>query len=171
MSQRLFCPSQLVILILEAEAIPAQARRAAAALAEGRADRAIELARDGKAEQMLDLARHIDAVTKAGKAAEILDLGEELARSNDLSLTLETLARLYRDQAAATLGLSERVRAFDSPAGETGADRGGPSAREAAERVSLVQRAGDSLERNANRQIALDALLFQLRTGATDGSD
>ena len=155
-------PPDIVKRILEAEGVPESARHAATALAGGRADRAIELAQEQKGEQLLELALRVDACVAEGKPAPLLDLGEELARNDDLPLILETMALFYRDVAAASLGLSEDELVFGHQPDIIRERAGLLDARRAASRVSSIYRTSESLERNANTEIALDAMLFEL---------
>jgi DNA polymerase-3 subunit delta' len=156
-------PVEVTDRILEGASVPSEARKAAVALADGRADRALELASEAKAEQMVELARRIHAATVQNRLDVLLDLSEELAKRDDLPLILETLTRLYRDLSAKLLGCLEQQRfGFDLGEYESQGSNKAMSARSAAQRVSLIQRAADAIERNANRQITLDALLFEL---------
>jgi DNA polymerase III subunit delta' len=155
-------PAEVIDRILLAASVAEPARKAAAVLADGRADRALELAGEGKAERMLEMSRRIHRVTAAQKFADMLDLSEELAKSDDLALILETLTRCYRELTAHLLGCAEHC--FGMELGELGTSPGRRAlgAGDCAERVGLIQRAGEAMERNANRQITLDALLFEL---------
>ncbi len=77
--------------------------------------------------------------------APLVELSENLAKRDDLSLALLTLQSFYRDRA---------VEHLDSD----------PSAASASSAcVSLIQECAISMQQNANRQSALDALLFGLR--------
>ncbi len=158
-------PLALLDELLEAKGCAQPMRGAATALAHGRADRAIELADAGKAEQLVELVLRLDAILKAGRLGPILDLAEELSRSDDLQLVLETLALFYRDVAAVSLGVAAdelclthrsdavRQRAADLDAGQ------------AAHKVRCIQRTSENIERNANLEIALDAMLLELAQG------
>lgn len=165
-------PATVIDGILQAEGVAEKARRAAIALADGRADRALELAREGKAERMLALATRIDAAVRKEEPVELLDLSEELAHNQDLMLILETLTGFYRDQAADALGLPRDYSPIEPDASKPAPLSDKTSVGEATERVRLIQHTRDAIERNANRQIALDALLFQLnQTGVSARSE
>jgi len=155
-------PKEVLHKILLAEAIPEATAHTAAALADGRADRALELALDNKGEQLLDLALRIDGAVSAGKPAELLNLAEMLARSDDLNLILETLAFFYRDVALCSLGLPEQGLLFHHRTDLIEQRSKTIQAREAALRVDTIHQTCENLERNANAEIALDALLFEL---------
>jgi len=138
----------------------------AVALADGRADVALELAASGTAEQVLGAAMRVDAAVTSGGPGALVTLAEELARDDGLERALLALATFYRDVAACSLGadphrlvLRHQVEAVEQRAATL-------SAADAAARVELLHRTIDSFERNANRQLALDALLFELRLGA-----
>ncbi|MDD9944980.1 MAG: AAA family ATPase [Myxococcales bacterium] len=155
-------PALTVQDILERHGVEPGVREAAVALAGGRADRALDLAREGRGEAMLNWALRLDQAMSGGGVAERLDLGEELARSEDRSLILDTLCLYYRDVAAAglaesdpldTLRFRHRADAIVRRARELGPG-------EAATRVERVERLNEQLARNANPEIALDALLF-----------
>lgn len=154
--------AEVIDRILEGASVPFAARKAAAALADGRADRALDLAGEAKAERLIELARRIHEATRQDQPAALLDLSEELAKSDDLPLVLETLTRFYRDLTARLLGCLEQRFGFDLGEVDTNGRKSALSARKSAARVGLIQRAGDAIERNANRQITLDALLFEL---------
>jgi DNA polymerase-3 subunit delta' len=155
-------PSAVLDEILGRNGVPDPLRTGAAALADGRADLAMELARGQKVGPLLDLVLEVDATIAEGKLGPLLDLAERLAEQEDLPLIMETLARLYRDMAGAALGSPAEELLFNRhiPAIGKRASRNG--ARRAADRVQLIFRTAESLERNANAEIALDALLFAL---------
>ena len=94
----------------------------------------------------------------------MLDLAEELTRSDDLSLILETLALYYRDIAISSLGLSEKRLLFHHRTELIHENSKGIEAHRAAKRVNLIHQTCQNLERNANTEIALDAMLFELGT-------
>jgi DNA polymerase-3 subunit delta' len=154
--------TEIVEGILESNGISGPALRVAAALAGGRADRALQFAEDDRGEQLFGLARHIDATLDRSEPGPLLDLAEELARDDDLALVLETLAMFYRDVAAAGFGVptGELLFSHQSDTVCTRADRLGSG--RAAKRVDLIFRTCENLERNANPEIALDAMLFEL---------
>jgi hypothetical protein len=144
--------------------VPESVRQAAKALACGRADRAIELSEGERAEQLLELALRIDSAVETGKPGELIDLGEELSRSAELTLILETLALFYRDVSASCLGLEPNALSFKHRADLVQKRSDTIDARNAANRVDLIYRTCENLERNANKELSLDALLFDLGT-------
>jgi len=145
--------------ILEVNGVPADQRETAAALAMGRADRAIDLAQDDRAQLLLDWALRLDEAVDARRPGALLDLAEELARSGDRDLVLETLSLFYRDVAAAALGNAETLL-FAHRSDEIEARARQLSAGDAAGRFAAIQETFTSLDRNANAEVTLDALLF-----------
>lgn len=155
-------PASVIERILTKRGVPEPAAKSAAALARGRADLALALSENERAEQMLEWAIRVDEALAKRDAAELLELGEALARSDDRDLVLESLAAFYRDVAACGLGLPAEALAFAHRA-EAIAERARVLAPgRAAERVTLVHELGENLLRNANPEIALDGLLFGL---------
>ena len=155
-------PSDTLRAILSKHGVPEAQQPAAIALSQGRADRALELAQAGRAEQLVELALRIDDAAHAGRIAELLDLAEQLATSDERTLSLETLALFYRDVAAAAIDPGQPPRSFPEHAALIAerAQRLGP--REAADRVQHIFAAIENIERNANPETALDALLLGL---------
>ncbi|MBN1655988.1 MAG: hypothetical protein JXA30_19630 [Deltaproteobacteria bacterium] len=162
-------PAKVIDAILAREAATDSARQAAKALACGRADRALELSQGEKAEKLLEHSLRIDATVDAAKPGELIDRAEELARSDDLVLVLETLALFYRDVAAAALGLSIKEISFGHlyDLAKKRAQQLGASS--AARRVDLIYRTCENIERNANKELCLDALLFDLGSASSLG--
>ena len=157
-------PTGVIERILAGQLLDEKIARLAAVLASGRADRAMDLGQGDKALALTELALRIDAMAERAEPGPLLDLAAELSREEDLQLILETLASYYRDLAAISLGVApalqwsfaERTEGpFERRAAALGAGR-------AAERVELVHRAAESLERNANTELAMDAMLFAL---------
>ena len=156
-------PQDLVERILEREGVAPSARRLVAALSAGRADLALSLAAEGRGGLLLDWTRRIDSAVRKGRAGALLDLSEELCRHDDRDLVLATLALFYRDVAAAQLKLPRDTLALGEMAQEVLASAGRTSASRAAEHVARIQQTVEDLERNANPQVALDAMLCALR--------
>lgn len=159
-------PADTLERILDEHGVASDARRAAAALAAGSASRALSLTQDDRAQRVLDWALRIDTALGAADktsrdAGVVLEIAEELSRSDDRDLVLESLAMFYRDVAGRSLGLSSEALYFDHPAT---ADRALTlSVAAAAERAAAVSVLFDGLRRNANPQIALDGFLLGLR--------
>jgi DNA polymerase-3 subunit delta' len=158
-------PADVIERILEERGVSSEARRTAAALAGGSASRALALTEEDRAQRILDWALRIDAALgsegKRRDAGAVLEIAEELSRSDDMDLVLESLAMFYRDVAGRSLGLSSEALYFDHPAT---ADRAQTlSVAAAADRASAVSVLFDGLRRNANPQIALDGFLLGLR--------
>jgi DNA polymerase III subunit delta' len=149
-----FAPLKRDVLdaILERHGIAAEQREQVLMLCGGRADRALQLCDGERASRVLDFARRVDAALQAGDPAELLELGDQIASDEDRALVLDSLAAHYRDRAVEALGL---------------ADLGTPGSRltalAAAQRVARFQLLAEDLERNANPQLALEGLLFELR--------
>ncbi len=155
-------PSETLRAILAKHGVADNLQPAAIALAQGRADRALELAAEGRANELADLALRIDDAAHGGRIAQLLDLAEELASSDERTLLLETLALFYRDVAAAAIQPEVAPAAFPEHAAliHERAQRLGATA--AAERVQSIFTMVDALERNANPETALDAMLLGL---------
>lgn len=148
--------------ILKKEGVPDSTAHAAIALAYGRADRAIEFSEQQKAEKLLHMAMRIDSTIEDRKPGPLLDLGEELARSEEIHTTLETLALFYRDVAVASLGLPSDQLSFLNQTDTIQKRATKLDARSAAGRVEVIYRTCEYLERNANIELCLDAMLFEL---------
>jgi DNA polymerase-3 subunit delta' len=155
-------PRETLRAILTKHAIPEAQQPAAIALAQGRSDRALELGQEGRAQELVELALAVDDAAHAGKIAALLDLAEQLASRDDRSLVLETLALFFRDVAAAAVEPEAMPAAFPDQRGLIleRAQRLGASA--AAESVRSIFNAADTIERNANPETALDAMLLGL---------
>jgi DNA polymerase-3 subunit delta' len=155
-------PALVIEHVLEEQGIAPALRGAANALSEGSADRALKLATDGAATQLLERALRIDRTLALRDTGRLIELSEELAKSEDLPLVLETLSAVYRDVAVAGLGLGSARLRFQSER-EQIADRAKElTPQHAAARVSRLAELPEALARNANPQIALDNLLVQL---------
>jgi DNA polymerase-3 subunit delta' len=138
-------PDSVLAELLSREGIDEEQAAAAIALSAGRADVAIALATDGTVGELTNLVSSVDEAVRNGGPGALVELSENLARRDDLSLALLTLQSFYRDRA---------VEHLDSD----------PSAASASSAcVSLIQECAISMQQNANRQSALDALLFGLR--------
>ena len=157
-------PNAVVERILERRGVASAVATSAAALAGGRADRALALSEGERAEQMLQWAINVDKALAQGSAAELLELGEALARSDDRPLVLESLATFYRDVAACGLGLPREALAFAHQADAIAERAQALDPERAAQRVAQIHELGENLARNANPEVALDGLLFALST-------
>ena len=155
-------PPLVIEHVLEEHGIAPALRAAANALSEGSADRALELAEGGVAAELLARALRIDRTLALGDSGRLIELSEELAKSDDLSRVMETLAALYRDVAAQGLGLSADKLRFQSERAQIEERARELAPRGAAARVSRLAELPELLSRNANPQIALDNLLVQL---------
>ena len=156
-------PSQVVAEILASESIPESSIPAAVALSAGRADIALQLGRDGMVDELTELAFEIDQSLHTSGPGALVDLAERLGRRDDLELALLAVQNLYRDLAITALGADEATLAFPDRR-EALLERASwlePGA--AGGRVSLIHECIDSIRQNANRQVALDSLLFGLR--------
>lgn len=155
-------PSAVLDRILAAHGIDEADRAPAIALADGRADRALELAGGGAAE-LLRRALELDEVAERGGPGALVRAAEELAKSEALPSILDALVTFYRDVAAAALGLPDANLAFRHHAAiiRERAERLG--AARAADRVESIDEARLALERNANAGVVADALLYDAR--------
>jgi hypothetical protein len=132
-------------------------------LSAGRADLALALANDGNVDALTELVMSVDDAVRDSGPGTLVELSEELARRDDLELALLTLQLLYRDFAVTSLGPSTGELGFSihEEALQERARSISPSA--AAARVSLIHECVQSIHQNANRQVAIDSLLFGLR--------
>ncbi len=158
-------PDAVVERVLAEHEVPEEARAVAVALADGRADRALTLAETGTGEAVLALALRFDHAAESGGPGAVIEAAEEVARSAQLPLVLETLATFYRDVACAGLGLGDPALAFRHEAPRVRARAGSLDPARASARVAFIGELGEALEANANAQIALEALAFRLRAG------
>ncbi|MET0391334.1 MAG: hypothetical protein ABW321_35500, partial [Polyangiales bacterium] len=115
--------------------------------------------------RLIDLVLRVDAATAAARPGDLLDLARELADDDQLDLLLQALSLLYRDVAqvalrgdAAALSFAEQRALLAERAQTLGA-------LQSAERVAAIAATQEAIERNANAEIALDALLFGFATG------
>lgn len=139
-------PDSVLAELLAREGVDAEQASSAIALSAGRADVALALATDGTVEELTALVASVDDAIQSGGPGSLVELSERLAKRDDLPLALLTLQSFYRDHS---------VAALDSNPSEASAS---------AARVSLIQACAVSVQKNANRQSALDALLFRLRS-------
>jgi DNA polymerase-3 subunit delta' len=153
-------PAAVLDTILEQHGVPPEARPAAIALSQGRADRALTLASDDQAERLLAWALRVDDAVVAARPGDLLDLAAEVAQSEQLDLLLSTLALFYRDVAQlalrddATLSFPHQSAVLRQRASLLGA-------RRAAERVAAIAETTEAMEEfNANPETAIDALLL-----------
>jgi DNA polymerase III subunit delta' len=161
-----FAPLKRTVLdsILARHGVAESAREQAMALSSGRADRALELSLDERASRMLDWALRVDELLEDGSPGQLLEAVEQLASEPNRALLLESLATYYRELAAEALGVAREPLVSSDRAQllVERAQRVAPSV--AARRVARIQQASEDLEqRNANPQLALEGLLFELR--------
>lgn len=156
-------PASVLHDILTEQGVPAAAIGPAIALSAGRADVALGLAREGAVEEMTTLVLGIDDAIRAGGPGTLVDAAEQLARQEELGLALQSLQNFYRDLSATALGLSNETLAFQHVADEVSRRARTLRPNAAATRVSLIQDCAAAIRQNANRQVCLDSLLFELR--------
>lgn len=156
-------PTPVLRDILRAEGVEEEAVAPAIALSAGRADVALALARDGSVAELTALVLDVDDAIRAGRPGTLVELSERLARRDDLDLALLTLQSFYRDLSMSALGVEKERLGFAAHAEELQQRARSVSAQGAAARVSLVHECVQSMRQNANRQVALDSLLFGLR--------
>ncbi len=156
-------PAELLERILDARGVPEDARGPAVALADGRADRALALA-EGGAELLLEQALALDDACARGGPGELVRASEALARGDDdLALVLDAFLLFSRDLAAAGLGLPDDALAFRHRAALVRERAARTPPARATRRAELVRDALVALERNGNRQVVLDSLLYSAR--------
>ena len=149
--------------ILQEHGVPAETRRVSVQLADGSADRALALAEDGLSQELFELAMRTDGVVDARKPGVIINLADELGKSDRLALLLETLYAFYRDVAAAGVGLEEERWGFRHEADTIRQRAQTLSPGRASGRAALLRENIEILEGNANPTLLMDALLFKLR--------
>ncbi len=76
-------PATVLERILSEHGVPEADRGPAAALADGRADRALAMAESGTSQEVLERALAIDASVASRKPGSLVSIAEELARSDD----------------------------------------------------------------------------------------
>ena len=156
--------------ILAKHEVPEALRAPAIALAQGRADRALALAQPegDNAASLLERVLRVDAAVAAARPGEMLELAHELADSDQLELLMSALSLFYRDVADSALRGDDAQLAFPSSREQLYARAATIGAVRAAERVAAIEELAENLEqRNANAEIALDALLFSFATNTT----
>lgn len=156
-------PDAVLRDILESEGVPEPSIAPAIALSAGRADVALALARESAVDALTDLIISVDDAVRGAGPGALVELAEHLARRDDLELALLTLQTFYRDLAVTSLGLSAHALGFSTRAPELRERAATVSPTAAAARVSLIHQCVRSMQHNANRQVALDSLLFALR--------
>ena len=155
-------PAQTLEQILEQHNIPREARSAAIALADGKADQALAFAQ-GKSNELAKVVKRIDDVIESNKPGAAISLAEELAKHDDLELIIETLCVYYRDIAAAGL-LHQSTGPTLLSREELHARASSLTPARAAARVESLLRARDLLDRNVSPEILLDSVFLALRT-------
>jgi DNA polymerase-3 subunit delta' len=156
-------PNAVLRDILQSEGVPEDSIAAAIALSAGRADVALALASDGAVDALTDLVMSIDDAVRGSGPGALVELAEQLARRDDLDLALLTLQTFYRDLAVTSLCAPADDLGFSARGQELQERLASTSSSAAAARVSLIHDCVRSMQRNANRQVALDSLLFGLR--------
>jgi DNA polymerase-3 subunit delta' len=147
-------PNAVLREILQSEGVPPESIEPAIAWSAGRADVALALAKDGAVQDLTELMVSVDDAVRGAGPGTLVELSEQLARREDLELALLTLQAFYRDLAMTSLGAEG-----EEPSEPTDS----VSSSVAAARVSLIHECVQSMQQNANRQVALDSLLFGLR--------
>jgi DNA polymerase-3 subunit delta' len=158
-------PDRVLLSILERAGVPDAERSAAVELAGGRADIALALSKSERATALLDWTLRLDSALAQNDFSVFLALGEELAGDEHRTLVLEALMRFYRDLARVALGVEASAESLaTSTRGQALYERARRlSVRIAAERVAKIAQLLEDLESsNANAQIALEGLLFEL---------
>ena len=149
--------------LLQERGVSEDARMVCIQLASGSADRAIELAEGDLARELFDFALRIDAAVDGRRPGSLVDLADELGKSERRGLLLDTLHAFYRDVAAAGSGIEESGWGFRHEANAIQNRAETLSPGRAAARAALLRENMVILETNANPTLAMDALLFQLR--------
>jgi DNA polymerase-3 subunit delta' len=156
-------PNAVLRDILTSEGIPDDSIAPAIALSASRADVALTLASDDAVDALIDLVMSVDDAVRGSGPGALVELSEQLARRDDLELALLTLQTFYRDLAVTSLGVPADDLGFSAQREQLEERAGSISSSAAAARVSLIHECVQSMRQNANRQVALDSLLFDLR--------
>lgn len=156
-------PTEVLRGILSTEELPETSTAPAIALSAGRADVALALAHDGTVEQLTDLVFQVDEAVHRSGPGTLVDVAERLGRREDLELALIAMQSFYRDIALTSLVDDPKGLAFSSRGEELRQRATSIAPDAAAARISLIHECIDSMRQNANRQVALDSLLFGLR--------
>ncbi len=156
-------PKAVLTDILKAEGVPEPSIASAVALSGGRADVALALATDGAVDALTDLMISVDDAVRGSGPGALVELSDQLVRREDLDLALLTLQAFYRDIAVASLGAAPGQLGFATRSEELQERMSSVSTSAAAARVSLIHECVQAMQQNANRQVALDSLLFGLR--------
>ena len=156
-------PNAVIRDILESARVSEESIAPAIALCAGRADVALLLAQERAVDELTELVFAIDDAVRIAGPGTLVELAERLARREDLDLALLTLQTYYHDLSLVSLGLSQSELGFATRADELVERAGSVSASGAASRVSLIHECVRSMRENANREVALDSLLFGLR--------
>jgi len=156
-------PTVVLREILLKDNLPETSIAPAIALSAGRADVALELARHGTIEELTDLVFSVDDAVRESGPGTLLDFAEKLGRRDDLELALLAMQSFYRDLAISSLGDDPTSLAFSGRGDEVRRRAASIDCSAAAARVSLIHACIESMRQNANRQVALDSLLFGLR--------
>lgn len=158
-------PQQALEEILAQHGVAESTRAPAVALSQGRADRALALAADNLGERLAELVLRVDAATAAARPADLLDLARELAADDELDLLLSALSLFYRDVAHVALQTPQPSLSFPHLQSMLTARAQQLGAMACAERVEAIAASAEAIDRNANAEIALDALFFGFATG------
>ena len=156
-------PAPVLRDILDAEGIGPDAIGPAIALSAGRADVALAMCRDGAVESLTTLVQRVDDAIQGSGPGAVVDAAEQLARWDDPELALQALQNFYRDIAVMSLEGADVELGFGHLEADLRRRASSLSPAVAAARVSLIQQCSIQVRQNANRQVALDALLFELR--------
>jgi DNA polymerase-3 subunit delta' len=156
-------PEAVLSHVLEQQGVPQPQHEAAIALADGRADRALALAKDGSGQNLLERALRIEQALQSPEPGRMIQLSEELSKTDDCLAVLDMLSVLYRDVAALALGVPASNLRLPSAQEETRPLAQRLGAERAATRVHKLSELPELMTRNANLQITLDHLLLSLR--------
>lgn len=158
-------PDDVIFDVLSEHEVPETDREAAVALARGRADRALELARDGRASALVEQAFSLHTSSHRGGPGALVSAAESLAKlePEERAIALETLALLYRDLAVIAADAPASLIAMRFALDRLQAALDGLDVGTLAKREARVHATLEAIERNANAQSALDAMMFDLR--------
>jgi hypothetical protein len=154
--------------VLAQHDVPEVARAPAVALAQGSVDRALQLAADNMVERLVERVLRVDEAVAAARPGVLIELSHELADDDQLPLVLSALSLFYRDVAHVALQMPAPQLSFPHLLTNLRGRAAQLGARACAERVAAIAATDEAIDRNANAEIALDALLFGFATGRHD---
>ncbi len=156
-------PADVLSAILEFHGVPPEDRPAAIALADGRADRALDLASEGRARALVERAVAVEDAATSRRPGALLAAAEQLGAGDDTRVALETLSTFYRDLACVRAGADDALLRFVHARDVLAPRAARRPLRSLVRAEALVREAAEVLESGqGNPQVTLEALLYGL---------